>query len=58
MALGWGALALAGWVLTRLLALRRYRYAKVSVLLAGALVCLVPLWFAFGSVVDLLPANL
>jgi sortase A len=56
--LGWGALALAGWVATRLVAARRYRHAKVLVLVAGALACLVPLWFAFESVVGLLPANI
>jgi hypothetical protein len=37
---------------------RRYRYAKIGVLVCGALICLVPLWFAFAHVVDLLPANL
>ena len=57
-ALGWGALALAGWVTTRVLAARRYRYAKVGALLTGALICLVPLWFVFENAVDLLPANL
>jgi sortase A len=57
-ALGWGAIALAAWVITRIVAARRRRYNKVAVLFAGALVCLVPLWFAFGSVVDLLPANI
>ena len=58
-ALGWGALALVGWVVTRVLAGRRYSYyAAAAVLVCGALVCLVPLWFAFANVVDLLPANL
>lgn len=57
-AFGWGALAVLVWSATRLVARRWRRYAKVGVLLAGALVCLVPLWFAFGAVVDLLPANL
>lgn len=57
-ALGWAALALLGWVATRLLARRRYGYAKFGVLVCGALVCLVPLWFVFAKVVDLLPANL
>ncbi len=56
-ALGFGALAVAVWVVTRLLAGRRHRYAKVALLVAGALVSLVPLWFAFGAAVDLLPAN-
>jgi uncharacterized membrane protein len=56
-ALGFGALAVAVWVVTRLLAARRHRYAKVALLVAGALVSLVPLWFAFGAAVDLLPAN-
>lgn len=57
-ALGWGALALLGWALTRVVASRRYRYAKLGVLVCGALACLVPLWFAFANVVDVLPANL
>jgi sortase A len=57
-ALGWGALALLVWALTRVMASRRYRYAKLGVLVCGALVCLVPLWFSFSNVVDLLPANL
>jgi hypothetical protein len=55
---GWGVIALAAWVITRIVAARRRRYNKVAVLFGGALVCLVPLWFAFGSVVDLLPANI
>lgn len=57
MAFGFGALAVVAWVATRLLAARRRRYAKLAFLLGGVLVCLVPLWFAFGAVVDLLPAN-
>jgi hypothetical protein len=57
-ALGWGALALLGWALTRVVASRCYRYAKIGALVCGALICLVPLWFAFAHVVDLLPANL
>lgn len=57
-ALGWGALALLAWALTRIVAGRRYRYAKVGVLVCGFLICLVPLWFSFSNVVDLLPANL
>ena len=56
-ALGWGALAIAVWAAARFLAARRHRYTKVALLLGGALACLVPLWFAFGAVVDLLPAN-
>ncbi len=57
-AVGWGVVALAAWAFTRIVATRRRRYSKVAVLFAGALVCLVPLWFAFGNVVDLLPANI
>lgn len=57
MAIGFGALAVAIWVAARLLAYRRRRYAKAALLVAGAVVCLVPLWFAFGAVVNLLPAN-
>jgi len=54
----WALLVLACWVATRILAARRRRYAKVLVLLAGSLVCLVPLWFMFGDVVNLLPASI
>jgi sortase A len=57
-ALGWGVIALGAWVITRIVASRRRRYNKAAVLFGGALVCLVPLWFAFGSVVDLLPSNI
>jgi len=56
-ATAWGTLALAVWVLARVLAGRRRRWAKAGVIVAGALVALVPLWFAFGAVVELLPAN-
>ncbi|MGH9105754.1 MAG: sortase [Acidimicrobiales bacterium] len=56
-AIGWGVLALAAWVATRLLATRQRRYTKELTVLAGAAVCLVPLWFAFESAVNLLPAN-
>ena len=52
------ALALLGWAVTRVIAGRRYRYVKVGVLVCGALICLVPLWFTFTNVVNLLPANL
>jgi len=55
---GWAALALVAWVATRVLAARRTRSAKWMVLLAGAMVCLVPLWFTFENAVSLLPANL
>ena len=44
--------------MTRIAAARRRRYSKVGVLLGGALVCMVPLWFSFGDVVNLLPANI
>ena len=57
-AVGWGVIALAGWAITRIAAARGRRYSKVAVLFGGALVCLVPLWFAFGNVVNLLPANI
>jgi sortase A len=57
-AVGWGVIALAGWAITRIAAARGRRFSKVAVLFGGALVCLVPLWFAFGNVVNLLPANI
>lgn len=56
--LGWGALVLVMWVAARLLAARRKRYAGFALLLTGALACLVPLWFTFENLVNLLPANL
>jgi sortase A len=56
--LSWGALALLAWVMTRVAAARLRRYSKAVVLVAGALFCLVPLWFAFENVVDLLPASI
>ncbi len=56
--MGWGVIALAAWVVTRIVATRRRRYNKVAVLLGGGLVALVPLWFAFGNLVNLLPANI
>ena len=34
------------------------RYSKFVVLAAGAIVCLIPLWFAFAHLVDLLPSNI
>jgi hypothetical protein len=49
---------LALWVVTRALASRKYRLTKAMVIVAGALVCLVPLWFTFENAVNLLPANL
>lgn len=54
----WGALALLCWVGARALAGRQRRRGKVLVLSVGALVCLLPLWFTFGNVVNLLPANI
>jgi sortase A len=56
--IGFGFLALLGWVGTRVFAARLRRYSKLLVLVAGVLVCLVPLWFAFAHLVDLLPANI
>lgn len=56
--IGFGLLALLGWVAARVFATRLRRYSKALVLAAGALVCLVPLWFAFENLVDLLPASL
>jgi len=53
----WAMLALAAWVLTRLVARRQYGLSKFAVLVAGALVCLLPLWFVFENAVNLLPAN-
>ena len=71
--LGWGGLALAVWVAARVSAARvararqgaqrgapgwrRGRHMGLLVLVAGALVCLVPLWFTFENAVRLLPAN-
>ncbi|HTT88712.1 MAG TPA: class E sortase [Acidimicrobiales bacterium] len=56
--IGFALLALVGWVATRLFAAHLRRHSKVLVLAAGVLVCLIPLWFAFENLVDLLPANI
>jgi LPXTG-site transpeptidase (sortase) family protein len=56
-AFGWGGLAVATWVATRLGATRQRRYRKLGVLTGGAIVSLVPLWFCFENAVRLLPAN-
>ena len=56
--IGFLVLALLGWVGTRVFAARLRRYSKFVVLAAGAIVCLVPLWFAFAHLVDLLPSNI
>jgi sortase A len=56
--LGWAVAALLCWLVVRLAAYRRRGGAKAAVILGGALACLVPLWFAFENVVNLLPANI
>jgi LPXTG-site transpeptidase (sortase) family protein len=56
--IGFTLLALLAWVADRVLAARLPRYSKLMVLVAGAVVCLVPLWFAFEHLVDLLPTNI
>lgn len=58
-AVGWGAMAIGLWAITRVAANRRRLLGpKAVVVVLGALVCLVPLWFAFENIVDLLPANI
>jgi LPXTG-site transpeptidase (sortase) family protein len=54
----WAGLALLAWVTTRVAAARLRRYSKVMLLAAGGLLCLVPLWFAFENLVDVLPASI
>ena len=56
--IGFTLLALLAWVGARVFAARLPRYSKLMVLVAGAVICLVPLWFAFAHLVDLLPANI
>jgi hypothetical protein len=56
--IGFTLLALLAWVGTRVFTARLPRYGKVMVLVAGTVICLVPLWFAFEHLVDLLPANI
>lgn len=56
--LGWGVVALVCWVAVRLAGGRRRGRGKVLVTVVGAFACLVPLWFAFENVVNLLPANI
>lgn len=53
----WALLALGAWVAVRLLAAKRCGYSKGLVVLGGAVLCLLPLWFAFENAVVLLPAN-
>ena len=55
---GWAVLALFAWVVTPVAAAHRRRYEKVALLADGALICLVPLWFAFQNLVDLLPPSI
>ncbi len=57
-AAAWGLLALAVWVTARVLGARRRRWGKAAVLVPGAAVALVPVWFVFENLVRLLPANL
>jgi LPXTG-site transpeptidase (sortase) family protein len=56
--LSWAALALVAWTGTRVAAAQLRRYSKVAMLAAGTLLCLVPLWFVFENLVDLLPASI
>ena len=56
--IGFTLLALLAWVGARVFAARLPRYSKLMVLVAGAVICLLPLWFAFAHLVDLLPANI
>lgn len=56
-AAGWGLLALAVWVTARVVGARRRRWGKAAVLVPGAVVALVPVWFVFENLVRLLPAN-
>ena len=56
-AVGFGALAAALWVLTRVAIARRRGWRKAPVLVAGLVVCAAPLWFCFQNVVRLLPPS-
>ena len=56
--IGFALLALMVWVGARVFAAHLRRYGKYLTLVAGLVVCLVPLWFAFENLVDLLPANI
>jgi sortase A len=53
----YGALTLGLWVLVRVEAARARRQGWLIVV-GGAAVCLLPLWFVFENVVRLLPPNL
>ncbi len=54
---GWGLLALAVWVTARVVGARRRRWGKAAVVVPGAVLALVPVWFVFENLVRLLPAN-
>ncbi len=54
-AIAFGALVVALWVATRVLASRRRGWHKVATLAAGVAIAAVPLWLCFEQVVRLLP---
>lgn len=53
-----GGIVLVGWILVRLLINRTRRWRRVGAYVGGIAVCLVPLWFLFENVVQLLPQNI
>jgi sortase A len=57
-AIGYGALFVALWVLTRLLINRTRRWRRLGAYVGGIAVCCVPLWFCFENVVRLLPQSI
>ncbi len=54
-AIAFGALVVALWVATRVLASRRRGWHKAATLAAGVAIAAVPLWLCFEQVVRLLP---
>jgi sortase A len=54
-AIAFGALVVALWVATRILASRRRGWRKTATLAVGVVVAAVPLWLCFQQVVRLLP---
>lgn len=54
----YGLLALALWIMVRLLVARRRGIMKLAFLTPGIVICLIPMWFCFENVVSILPQSI